>query len=361
MKSLIIEKNKLEENIRAIQNYAKNATVIAVLKCNAYGLGLLEFAEILSNNGITHFAVSDVHEGVTLRKNGFTQDILLLSATCIPEEAELIGEYDITATVADKTSADLLNTVAEKLAKKISVHIKIETGFGRFGFNSAKEALDALLPLKNLKTVGAFSHLSNSFGKESISRKQFAKFMEKVQAIEEGGISIPLKHIANSHAFLRFPDMHLDAVRIGSAFLGRLQTPTPMKLNKIAYLESCINYVKILPKGSNIGYANTCKLKRDSKTAVVGVGYSDGFGIAKKNDTFRLFDIMRYIYHDVKLILMDNRTFVTISKKRYPILGRVSMYNIVVDITGTDIAPGDIVTLDCNPILISPTIERKYI
>ena len=361
MKSLIIEKNKLEENIRAIQNYAKGAIVIAVLKCNAYGLGLLEFAEILSNNGIKHFAVSDVKEGVVIRKNGFTGEILLLSATCIPEEVELIGEYDITATVADQLSAKLLNSVGEKLEKNISAHIKIETGFGRFGFNSAKEALETLLPLKHIVITGAFTHLSDAFGKEAHSRAQFARFMEEVKHIEEGGIPILLKHIANSSAFLRFPDMHLDAVRIGSAFLGRLTVPSPISLHKIAYLESPIRYVKTLPKGSNIGYANTCKLKRDSKIAVIGVGYSDGFGVLKKNDTFRMFDMIRYIYHDFKSIVMDNRTFVTINQKRYPLLGRISMYNVIVDITQSDIAPGDVAILDCNPILINATIERKYI
>lgn len=361
MKSLIIEKDKLVENIHAIQNYAKDAIVIAVLKCNAYGLGLLEFAQVLSDNGITHFAVSDVHEGVALRKNGFTQEILLLSATCLVEDVALIGEYDITATVADKLSAELLNVVGEKLEKSISAHIKIDTGFGRFGFNSAKEALDALLPLKQVTISGAFSHLSDAFGKEAHSRAQFTRFIEEVKQIEEGGIPIPLKHMANSSAFLRFSDMHLDAVRIGSAFLGRLSIPSPVKLNKIAYLESLVSYVKTLPKGSNIGYANTCRLKRESKIAVIGVGYSDGFGVSKKNDAFRAFDMIRYIYHDCKSFVMDNRIFITIHQKRYPLLGRISMYNVIADITGSDIAPGDVATFECNPILINASIERKYI
>ncbi len=360
MKSLIIDTEKLKENITAITQYAKGATVFAVLKCNGYGLGLLEFAKILTENGVNHFAVSDVHEGVTLRQHGFKEPILLLSATCIPSEVELIAEHDIIATIADEKSTQLLNEAGQKLGRKLPAHINIETGFGRFGFNSAAEVNQALPSADFVEVQGIFSHLSDAFGAKENTTRQWNRFQKTVAELEQSGLTFAHKHIANSSAFLRYPELHLNTVRVGSAFLGRLSIPSPIKLNRIAYLQSRVSYVKSLPKGSNIGYANTCTLKRDSKIAVIGVGYSDGFGVAKKNDAFRPFDIARYLFHDMKCFLSDNRIFVTIKGKRCPLLGRVSMYNVIADITGTDIAPGDVVTLDCNPILIDSSIERIY-
>ena len=177
--------------------------------------------------------------------------------------------------------------------------------------------------------------LSNAFGEAKTSQLQFERFQKAVAEIEAGGISIPMKHICNSSAALRFPDMHLDAVRMGSAFLGRLSFEPPVSLFKLAYLETEVSYVKTLPAGANVGYANTCRLKRDTKTAVVYVGYADGFAMEKKNDTFRFLDILRYTYHALQYFLKDNRTYIRIGEKRYPLLGRISMYNIVADVTGS--------------------------
>lgn len=360
MKSLMIDTQKLQENITAIKNYAKDAVVFAVLKCNAYGLDLLKFAALLTQNGISHFAVSDIREGVFLRENGFTQTILLLSATCIPEEVSLLADYDIIATVADEQSARLLDAVGKTHQRKLPAHIKLETGFGRFGFNDTKSVLSVMEQCPFIDVQGVFSHLSDAFGSDHHNQKQWERFQNMVADLEQNGMTFACKHIANSSAFLRYPHMHLDAVRVGSAFLGRLSIPSPIKLNRIAYLQSRVSYVKELPKGSNVGYANTCTLKRDSKIAVIGVGYSDGFGVVKKNDAFRLFDIARYLFHDFKYLLTDNRTYVTIRGHRYPLLGRISMYNIIADITGSDIVPGDTVLLDCNPIMIDSSLERIY-
>ena len=117
--------------------------------------------------------------------------------------------------------------------------------------------------------------------------------------------------------------MHLDAVRIGSAFLGRILTENKLGLKKIAYLESNVIEVKTLPKGYNIGYANTYKTKRETKIAVIPVGYMDGFGVVKANDTYRIFDCIRYIYHDIRAIISDMKVYVEINGRKFPVLGRV--------------------------------------
>lgn len=360
MKALVIEKQKLYENIKTLREYMNGVPIWAVLKCNAYGMGLIPFAEALAEGGIDRFAVSDAREAALLREHGMEQEILLLSAAELPDDIETVLRYSLTATIASVEGALALSEAALQAGRTVDVHINLETGFGRFGFNSAEEFLAVSGRIPGLRVTGAYTHLSNAFGEAKTSQLQFERFQKAVAEIEAGGISIPMKHICNSSAALRFPDMHLDAVRMGSAFLGRLSFEPPVSLFKLAYLETEVSYVKTLPAGANVGYANTCRLKRDTKTAVVYVGYADGFAMEKKNDTFRFLDILRYTYHALQYFLKDNRTYIRIGEKRYPLLGRISMYNIVADVTGSDVKPGDKVRIEVNPILINPSVERSY-
>ena len=215
--------------------------------------------------------------------------------------------------------------------------------------------------MKSVDIEGVFSHLSDSFGKEEHSQKQFALFQKAVGELEDAGYSFRLKHICNSCAFLRFPNMYLNAVRCGSAFLGRLPVKNALGLQKIAYLESCICEKKTLPKGHNIGYANTYRTNRETTVAVVPVGYKDGFGVQKSNDAYRFLDILRYIYSDVMAFVRDNSTYVQVNGKRCRLLGRISMFNVIVDITDVEAEVGTAVRLECNPILIDSAIAREYI
>ncbi len=360
MKALVVEKQKLCENVKTLQQYMNGIPIWAVLKCNAYGMGMIPFAQTLAECGIDRFAVSDAGEAALLREHGFEQEILLLSAAELPEEIGTVIRCGLTATIASAEGALALSQAAEQAGVTVDVHIKIETGFGRFGFNSAEEFLAVSGQIPSLRITGAYTHFSNAFGKDKTTRVQFERFQKAVSEIEAGGVKIPMKHVCNSSAALRFHDMHLDAVRMGSAFLGRLPIEPPVPLSKLAYLEAYVSYVKTLPPGANVGYANTCRLKRKTKTAVIYVGYADGFAMEKKNDTFRFLDILRYTYHALQYFLKDNHTYVRIGEKRYPLLGRISMYNIIADVTGSDVKPGDKVRLEVNPILVDSSIERSY-
>ena len=133
MNKLLIERNKLLKNIEIIKKYSRSK-IIAVLKANAYGLGLIEFANILQQNGIDFFAVTDIKDALKLRENGISGQIIVLTPTNLPEEARLIILNGIIATVGSRTSALVLNNAASSLSKTASFHLKIDTGFGRFGF-----------------------------------------------------------------------------------------------------------------------------------------------------------------------------------------------------------------------------------
>ena len=153
----------------------------------------------------------------------------------------------------------------------------------------------------------------------------------------------------------------MDAVRIGSAFLGRLPIANTLSLNRIAYMQSRVCEIKTLPKGHNIGYANTCITKQETRIAVIPVGYKDGYGMAKVNDAFRFSDMCRYVFHNIMAFFRDNAHYVTIGNKKCRLLGRISMFNIIADVTNTDVQIGDEVILECNPILIDSGIVREYI
>ena len=357
-KTLVIEKDKLSENIRLIQKKVGESTVIAVLKGNGYGLGLEAYARILSEHGIRFFAVSEPEEAFSLRQNEVDGNILLLTPVTEQLLAERLIGQNVILTIHSYENAKLYESAALNIDRIAPVHIKVDTGFGRFGFQDMQE-IPKVFKLKNLSFDGIYSHFSCSFEKKyQITKQQFEKFLNVLSYLETLGIEIPLKHIANSSAALRFPETRMDAVRIGSAFLGRLSCPVSLSLNRIAYLESEVLTTSELPAQHNIGYANTYATKRPTKIAVIPVGYKDGYMVEKSRDTFRPIDILRYLYQDVRQL--GKKTWVEIDGKQYPLLGRVGMYNIVADITGTDIKSGDIVKCSVNPILIDNQISREF-
>ncbi|MBR0277482.1 MAG: alanine racemase [Clostridia bacterium] len=355
MKWLEINRCDLIHNIKIIKEHCAPAKIIAVLKGNAYGLDAVQFGKILLENEIDTFAVSELSEALALRNAGFENKILLLTPPNNFDDSKQIIDNDITATVSNYENAELLN----KIGLPVNVHIKIDTGFGRYGFLN-NQLSDKLLNYKNINYEGIFSHFSNSFGKDDkYTKKQFDKFTEALEILKNIGISPKIRHISNSCAALRYDYAKLDAVRIGSAFLGRLPIENKIGLKKIADLKCSISEIRQLPKGSFVGYANTFVTKKDTKTAIITVGYKDGYGVQKSNDIFRFKDILRYIFNDLKSL--NKGIYVTINNKKYPVIGRISMHNIVIDITGSDIKPDDIAVMECNPILLKSEIKRIYI
>jgi alanine racemase len=362
MKALIIEKDKLLYNIEVIKGMT-GSTIIAVLKGNGYGLGILEYARFLRENSIDFFALSELDDALMLRENGFDSKLLLISSTSFEDDAEKLVANSIMPTVGSINSARAINEAAKKLETIASIHLKIDTGFGRFGFawDKPDEIAAAFKDLDNIKIDGTYSHLSFAFEKKpKNSLVQFQKFNNCVESLKANGIDTGMLHIASSSAFLRFPQMHLDAVRVGSAFLGRIPIQNCYGLKKVAYLKSNIIETKELPEKHYIGYANTFRTKRKTRIGIIPVGYMDGFGVEKSRDTYRFMDVLRYMYNDFKSY--HKKFYVRLAdQKQVPILGRISMFNIVVDLTGTDAKIGDEVFLDVNPILVESTLQRQFI
>jgi alanine racemase len=371
MNQVIIEKQKLQHNIDIVKDRinkyeypnGKKPIIIAVLKGNGYGMGIELLANQLIDKNINFFAVSEVEEAKSLRMSGFTNKILVLNSTGIDSEIEEIIKLDLIATIGSKTVAIKLNDIAKKNEKIVQAHIKIDTGFGRFGFvyNSklADELIDLFSDLSSIKITGIYSHFSRSFEhSKKATEKQFIKFNSVISALKDKKFDTGIVHICNSPAFLRYPQMHLDAVRIGSVFTGRVQTEGSFGLQKVGYLESTISDIKTLPKNYRIGYGNTCKLNKETKVAIVEAGYAEGIGIRGSRDTYRLIDRIRFLKDDMLKLFSKQRLYIEVSGKKCPVLGRIAMKNIVIDISGVDADIDSKVKININMLFVDSSIKR---
>lgn len=373
MKSLVIDKEDLKENIRTIKKIAeetgrddkhKQLKIIAVVKGNGYGLGLIEYSKFLIDNGINYLAVATVEEAIRLRKGGITEKILMLSSTANKKDIEALIENNIVLTIGSKDAGLVVDKVAEKLKKEeVLVHLKIDTGFGRYGFcyDNKEQMVKDIKEFKHLKVEGTFSHFSMAFNKnEKYSRMQFNRFIDCIEVLKENKIETGMLHICNSSAFLKFKDMRLNAVRVGSAFLGRLAIPNVYGLKKVAYLKSNVAEIKEISKGYNIGYANAFITKKNTTIAIVPAGYADGYNVGVKKDMFRKRDKIRYIVHEMKEAFKNKCLYVEINGTKCKVLGRLGMFHVSVDITGKDVKIGDEVKLNVSPFYVDSTIRREY-
>ncbi|MDR3552484.1 MAG: alanine racemase [Clostridia bacterium] len=363
MTTLIVQKDKLLYNLKAIQAMT-GVQVIPVLKGNAYGLGEIEVGRLFFDAGVRLFAVSRIEEAERLAAALPHAEILLLTPYSTESDVRRIVAAGVTATIGSYESAVLLNGIAEQCGVKSRVHIKFDTGMGRFGFlpEDAEKAAQAAKYLNNLEVCGCFSHLSNCFGRDKKSVfRQLDLFMKCIGTLRRAEIEPGIVHLAGSSGAILYPKLRLGAVRIGSALLGRVSVKNKLQLKKIGRLESEICEIRWLPAGHNIGYANTYKTKKPMRIAVIPVGYADGLFVEKIRDTFRMRDILRFGWQDFRLLFGRDKLYCEIGGKRAPVIGRIGLCNVIADVSDLDCNTGDIAAFDTNPLFVNSNVERTYI
>ena len=368
VKALVVERDAVLNNLKVVRAKAGSSAVIGVLKGNAYGFGLTETARLMREAGVHLFAVTEPTDLSRLRDAGFSEEsVLILRSTAIASELETIIDCGGIATIGSYDAAIAANNLAETLGTVLSVHIEIDTGMGRYGFLPAEsnKVISVFRYMKNLHVTGMYTHFANAFapGKagEKAVRAQFDAFQNIVSAVREAGFDPGLLHAANSSALFRFPYTHLDAVRIGSAYTGRLPIRGSFGLRRTGYAECAVVETRWIEKGTAVGYGSAYKARRRMRIAVIPLGSSDGFCLEKAHDVYTFVDTLHFMWQEFKRFLrMPHRT-VRLNGKDCRVLGHVGTLHTVVDITDIECSPGDMAQFEVNPLIAGILLPKRYI
>lgn len=352
MKECIVDTAVIRRNAEILKSLSGKSEIWAVVKGDGYGLGLEAMAGLLYDCGIRRFAVSEPEEAerlIALRAGDIK--ILFLQTTSDAQETEKLLRLGVIFTVGTTEDADNLIRGAERLGLMAEAHIKLDTGMGRCGFLPSQ--ISQILPLYTasdaLRISGLYTHFSKPQSRRS-TNAQFKSFMRTAERIKRAGFDPGLLHCAGSEAFLRYPEMRCGAVRLGSAFLGRVSGGYGLR-NAVSCVSS-ISELRTLPKGHGVGYGSAWKAPRDTRVALCGIGYYNGFGLERICGTLQLPVILRRLLGAIFALLRHDGLWIEVRGQRCPVLGRVGMMSCVIDVSGCDCAEGDEASADINPLML---------
>lgn len=352
MKSYIVEKDAVLHNLDVLQKKAGGTPIWAVLKGNGYGLGVAPMAALCWEKEIRRFAVTELSEAQTIREAYKEAQILMLRPTTDQTELARLLDLDVIATVGSAEDAAALNSMAAQRDVVAEVHVKIDTGMGRYGF--LPEELEKILSVyryhDHIAVSGIYTHFHTAFGKAKHTAAQEEAFRQVVQAITEAGIEPGACHCCNSAAFLRWPEMKMDGVRLGSALLGRVLVKS--NLRRVGWCEATVDELRWLPAGHSTGYGAAWTAKKPTQVAVISVGWYHGFANEYGHDIFRFRDCLRDALSAVKRMVFKKKIYVSINGKKCPVLGHVGMLHTVCDVTKVSCKLGDKAILDINPLQV---------
>lgn len=326
-----VDLDRIAHNARQIRKITRRtAEVMGVVKADAYGHGVSRVVPVLLENGVTRLAVSMLDEALELRRQGVDVPILVLGYTDPRRAAEIIGG-GITQTVYSRDLAQALSEAALAMDREVRVHIKIDTGMGRVGFLAGFEAVRDtrwIASLPNIVIEGAFTHFASADEPDTAyTLRQYALFTGVLAELDAGGVTIPIKHVCNSPAILRFPSMHMDMVRAGLILYGMIPSPCcgdGHGLLPAMTLKANVVLCKEIEPGSPVSYGRTWVAPRRSAIATLPIGYADGYPRS-----------------------LAGRASVLIHGRRAPLVGRICMDMCMADVSGLGepVAVGDEVVL----------------
>lgn len=308
-----VDLSAIAHNTRLLKREtADGQHMLAVVKANAYGHGIVKVARIVLENGADHLGVAIPEEGETLRQAGVKAPILVLGGVNERGAAASV-QNDLIQTVFDPERVYMLEKAAAAQGKAARVHLKIDSGMGRIGVRSRDEVLAILQAIENcphVELTGAFTHFADADGEsESYTLMQMARF-EKLVALLPQGIII---HAAASAAAARFANARYDMVRQGISLYGCKAGSSVLDVRPALSWHTEIVYVKTIPAGESVSYGCTFTAQQETRIATLPVGYGDGYSRS-----------------------LSGKAEVLIAGKRCPVLGRVCMDQIMVDVTALD-------------------------
>ena len=312
-------------------NLHPETQIMAVIKADGYGHGAVQIAQMLENvDYIWGFAVATLDEAVVLKSEGIQKPVLVLGCVFPDQYMEML-KYGIRMNVYTEEMADAISQIAAREGKTAYMHIKLDTGMGRLGFEVNEDAVDSICRISKMKNVcmeGIFTHFAKADETDkAFTEKQIKDFLKMTEKLKEQNVVFQYEHCANSAAIIDVPDANFDLVRAGISIYGLYPSEEVLKQNvklkPALALKSHVAYVKGIEAGVPISYGGTFVSEKQMTIATIPVGYADGY---PRN--------------------LSNVGYVLIRGKKAPIIGRVCMDQFMVDVTDIDgVCFGDTVTL----------------
>jgi len=322
-----IDLRALRENFKAIKGFVGSVQVMAAVKANGYGHGMEATARCLQDAGIDSFGVAYVEEAIALRQAGITIPILVFGG--LPkDQIELYIKHDVDVTASSVSKLEQVDRVAQKLGKRARVHLKVDTGFERIGvhYYSSSALFDAALRARFCDVVGVYSHLADvALNDLTLTRLQLERFLTSLRYYEERAKAPFLRHIASSAGLMAMREAHLDMVRPGLSMYGVYPDEGYEKilaLRPVLSLKTQVVYFKVVKKGAGVSYGHTWHAPEDTRVVTIPIGYGDGYPRA-----------------------LSNKSEVLIHGKRHPVVGRICMDQLMINIGKSDAYNGDQVVL----------------
>lgn len=308
-----IDLGAISHNLSTIRERV-GVPVMAIVKANAYGHGLVDVARHLAGQGVDMLGVAFVEEGIALRQAGIETPILVLGGIFGPQVSQYL-EHDLEITVSSIDKLRQVEAAAEVRGKRAGIHLKIDTGMERIGVHSehAGAFIEAAVASRWCEVKGIYSHLACADDPHSpITAQQLERFQQACAHFEHIGAPMPIRHLANSGGVLHFPETWLDMVRPGIILYGVLPDPAShptIALRPALALSSQVVFFKVIPPGATVSYGASWMSAKMTRIVTVPIGYGDGWPRA-----------------------LSSRGEVLIRGQRYPVAGRVCMDQFMVDI-----------------------------
>src|SRR5215471_5444032 len=318
---------RLAENYRAIRGAVAPAAVMPILKANAYGHGLVDVARHLVRLGATSLGVAFLEEAIALRRAGIAAPILVMGGI-FGNQIPVFLRHGLTLTASSIDKLRQIDDAARDLGVVARVHLKIDTGMERIGvhYYNAPGLLERASECRRVAVEGVYSHFANADAADlGSARLQLARFLEVLQWYDKHGVTPPARHIANSGAILQLPESHLDLVRPGILLYGVYPSDDVARtihVRPALSWKSRVVYFKVVAPGHPVSYGSTWQSDHPVRIVTVPVGYGDGY--------FRA---------------LSNVARVIIRGRKYPVVGRVCMDQVMVNIEGDSAYNGDPVVL----------------
>ena len=317
----------IADNFNSVKNHVKDVKIMPILKANAYGHGLLRIAQFFQQLKADYLGVAVVEEGILLREKGINIPILVLGGVW-GNQVPLFLKHNLSITASSIDKLNIIDETAEQMKVKAVVHLIIDTGMERIGvhYYNAEKFLEAAYKCENIIVEGVYSHFANAEAEDLTHAKlQLERFNEVLTFFEKRSIKPPLRHFANSGAILQLPEANFDMVRPGIMLFGvdpSAEVKKTVEVKPTLSWKSLVVYFKVIKAGQPVGYGSTWKPDHNIRAVTIPVGYGDGY-----------------------LRSMNNKAEVLIRGERYPVIGNISMDQIVVNIEKGSAYNGDEVIL----------------